>query len=480
MAGKSPEDDSTELDPSDGRKPVPVVPDHELLRCIGSGSYGEVWLARNVMGTYRAVKIVYRQTFANDRPYDREFSGIKKFEPVSRTHSGLVDILQIGRNDAAGYYYHVMELCDDVVSGQQIDPNNYVARTLGADLSNRGILPCEECLQLGLGLAAALAHLHRNGLIHRDIKPSNIIFVNGIPKIADIGLVADVGATRSFVGTEGFIPPEGPGTVQADIYSLGKVLYEASTGHDRQSFPELPTRLDEFPNQKEYLEFNEVILRACESDIHRRYRSADAMHSDLLLLRAGKSIKRLRLLEQRWGQVKRIALLATASLAVAGVVVYQVIRENRFAAERRQQQVGQNVARGNQAVDEGDLLGALPPLVEALSLESNDPQAAETHRIRIASVLEQCPRLVRMWFPAGMLNNAEFSTDGRWMVTAGKNGDAAIWVVNQDDLAPIPIDGKEELESASFSHDGRRLLTSGTNLVWLRTIGAKTPTLRLE
>src|SRR5262249_30796871 len=36
------------------------IPDHELLRCIGSGSYGEVWLARNIMGTYRAVKVTYR------------------------------------------------------------------------------------------------------------------------------------------------------------------------------------------------------------------------------------------------------------------------------------------------------------------------------------------------------------------------------------------------------------------------------------
>jgi hypothetical protein len=48
---------------------LPAVPDHELLRCIGRGSYGEVWLARNVMGAYRAVKVVYRATFDHDRPF---------------------------------------------------------------------------------------------------------------------------------------------------------------------------------------------------------------------------------------------------------------------------------------------------------------------------------------------------------------------------------------------------------------------------
>ena len=85
--------------------------------------------------------------------------------------------------------------------------------------------------------------MHRHGLVHRDIKPSNIIFVNGIPKLADIGLVARAEATLSLVGTEGYLPPEGPGTAQADIFSLGKVLYEMATGRDRQEFPELPTNL---------------------------------------------------------------------------------------------------------------------------------------------------------------------------------------------------------------------------------------------
>src|SRR4026208_1554578 len=91
----------------------PQIPDHQLLRCIGRGSYGEVWLARNVMGTCRAVKGVYRDSFEDARPFERELSGIRRFEPVSRLHDGLVDILQVGRNDPEGYFYYVMELADD-------------------------------------------------------------------------------------------------------------------------------------------------------------------------------------------------------------------------------------------------------------------------------------------------------------------------------------------------------------------------------
>src|SRR5947207_9251297 len=92
----------------------PSIADHEMIRCAGRGSYGEVWLARSVMGTFRGIKIVYRRTFDNDRPFDREFEGIQKFEPVSRTHPGFVSILHVGRNVQAGYFYYVMEVADDL------------------------------------------------------------------------------------------------------------------------------------------------------------------------------------------------------------------------------------------------------------------------------------------------------------------------------------------------------------------------------
>src|SRR5207344_2147329 len=60
-----------------------------------------------------AVKVIYRQAFEHDRPYEREFEGIQKFEPISRLHESQVDILHVGRNDAEGCFYYVMELADD-------------------------------------------------------------------------------------------------------------------------------------------------------------------------------------------------------------------------------------------------------------------------------------------------------------------------------------------------------------------------------
>ena len=71
---------------------VPAIPDHEVICQIGRGSYGEVWLARNKLGTLRAVKIVHRAAFEESAPFEREFRGIQKFEPISRSHPGLVNI----------------------------------------------------------------------------------------------------------------------------------------------------------------------------------------------------------------------------------------------------------------------------------------------------------------------------------------------------------------------------------------------------
>lgn len=85
----------------------------ELLERIGSGAYGEVWLARNLAtGAARAVKIVFRSTFRDERPFNREFEGIKKFEAISHTHPTQLALFQVGRNDAAGYFYYVMELAN--------------------------------------------------------------------------------------------------------------------------------------------------------------------------------------------------------------------------------------------------------------------------------------------------------------------------------------------------------------------------------
>ena len=294
---------------------IPRIPDYKLIKRVGRGSYGDVWLARGVTGLYRAIKIVWRDRFSEASPFDREYFGVKRFAEISLLDSNQLAVLHIGRNDdiSGGYFYYVMEIADDLETGSQINPDSYKPHTLREKLKLGNEIPVAECLNLGVNLAHALETLHGHGLVHRDVKPSNILLVNGVPKLADIGLVSDLQDGMTFVGTEGYIPPEGPGKPQADVFGLGKVLYELATGLSRKSFPKLPTTLASRSDAKALLELNEILLKACDPDPNRRYQHAEELRQALLLVEAGKSVRRLYAAE-------RGIRLAMRWLSVLGVI----------------------------------------------------------------------------------------------------------------------------------------------------------------
>src|SRR5262245_2637842 len=97
---------------------APPILDYDLLRAIGRGAYGEVCLARNVTGSLVALKIVHRFAFDHDRPFEREFDDIKRFEPISRSDPSQLAIFHVGRGD--GFFYYVMELADQAEPGPNI------------------------------------------------------------------------------------------------------------------------------------------------------------------------------------------------------------------------------------------------------------------------------------------------------------------------------------------------------------------------
>jgi hypothetical protein len=387
--------------PDPGPHTPPADLDFQIVRLIGQGGYGDVWLVRDPSGKHFACKVVYRESFREDRPYQREFEGIEKFEPVSRDSESQVKILHVGRRDAAGYFYYIMELADDVQSGAAITAESYVPKTLKSEAQRRGRLPARECVQIGLSLSAALDNLHRHGLIHRDVKPANIIFVNGVPKLADIGLVTDLDVTVSYVGTEGFIPPEGPKSAQADVYALGKVLYEIATGKDRMEFPELPENFSDFPDRELLLELNAVIIKACEADPDQRYASAEVFHDDLALLSAGKSVRKARAARRRRGLVLRLSLgiAALAAIAAGGfylVTLLRAPRTNPSPEGRIPWPAAHDLAENEAKLKEDyrmQLDSGSPPVRQQAALEllkrsgSNGDPAFEAASLRVAGLL---------------------------------------------------------------------------------------------
>jgi serine/threonine protein kinase len=265
---------------------LPDAPEYELFDPpFGAGGFGKVWLVRNAIGQWQALKAVYAAKFGDNRgPYDAEFNGLQKYKPVSEKHPGLLRIDLISRKKPEGYFYYVMELGDGIQPGWEKNPTSYKPRDLESvrKQAPSGRLAAAECVRMGTTLAEALDFLHQQGLTHRDVKPSNVIFVNGKPKLADVGLVTDIRPpelVNTWVGTAGYMPPppERPGTAQADIFALGMVLYVISTGKDPNFFPGLATVLMENSGRADFMRLNAIILKACQPDIKLRYQNVGEM-----------------------------------------------------------------------------------------------------------------------------------------------------------------------------------------------------------
>src|ERR1041385_6947969 len=378
-----------------GKSVTPQVACHRMLRRIGGGAYGEVWLAQADTDSYRAIKFVYRRNFEDERPYAREFKGIKLFEPISREHPGLVDVLGVTLDVTNPSLSYVMELADDATQPEVappdkaaganpsqkqriVNPDTYAPKTLHrilrpSDRSSEGErpgrhrLPAKTCVEIGCQLAAALSFMHERGVVHRDVKPSNVIFVNNQPKLADPGLAAGVGENVSFVGTEGYVPPEGPGEPQADIYALGKLLYEMMTGLNPQEdnsvspaekFPSLPTDWAESPDHEDLNDLCHIVLRACDRNLSRRYKTAQQVYSDLEMLRSGKSL-RMRKLQRKVRDMQAILAFAGIVLIVGFIVAGVWISAARADAQRRRRALAESL------LQTGDALAANHRFAEA-------------------------------------------------------------------------------------------------------------------
>lgn len=451
----------------------PEIPDHKLFKRIGTGAYGEVWLAQSALGTWRAVKVVRRDRFPEERPYEREKEGIRRFEPISRTHENLIDILQFGQlNGEVGFFY-VMELADSMApetagaADVPLHENTYHPRTLRAELLARDSLPFDECVRLGLALAGAIDHLHRAGLIHRDVKPSNIIYVNGVPKLADIGLVTGRDEAESVVGTRGYLAPEGPNTPQADVFSLGRVLYECSTGKDSQHYPEPRTDLGQLDDRTRWLELHSVIEKACDPSPELRYHSGAEMRAELALLATDGALREARRRERLIQKLKRLSWVASLTILVAAVLLW-LERQHSNEVEQAHLESHRHLhelitGNGVRLMDLGSHAESALWFAEALLHSDGDPVRERTHQRQLQAVLSRCARLVAIGTHKDSIRAIQFSPDGRVFATASADGSVKFWEALTGAPNSITLEQPGSVEGLQFSPDGRWLVTWGKN-----------------
>jgi len=207
------------LQPDDPRE----LGSYRLLRRLGAGGMGRVYLARSPGGRTVAVKVV-RQDLAADADFRRRFE-----------HE-----VEIARAVSGRYTAPVVDAAPDAAL-----PWLATSYVLGPDLTDvvnaHGALPEHTVRALGAGLAAALQEIHAAGLIHRDLKPSNVLLAADGPRVIDFGIARAVDGNRMtqtgvVVGSPGYMPPEQAlgrdvGT-PGDVFSLGAVLTFAATGHN--------------------------------------------------------------------------------------------------------------------------------------------------------------------------------------------------------------------------------------------------------
>ena len=256
---------SMELQKTASTSKPPHISDYQLICMIGEGAFGRIWLGRDALGLYRAVKVISYEDFDSLESYQAEYYGIRHYAPYSRKYEGLMEIHHVGIHKKDGYYYYVMDLADDLRETESIT-TDYKTKTLRAylDAQPGHRVSTHEALRIGIEVAESLSYLHSVDLVHRDIKPENILCINGKWKLADLGFVSRCGG-KTYVGSLGYIAPEGPGHPSADVHGVGKILYEMVTGNEVVDFPECPSWIfDDESEASHFQEFNAIILKAAD------------------------------------------------------------------------------------------------------------------------------------------------------------------------------------------------------------------------
>ena len=312
----------------------------ELVEQIGSGGCGTVWKANDLeLKRTVAIKIPRKRSIGSDG--EEQF--LQEARAVAQlNHSGIVTIHEVGRDDDRLY------IVSDYIKG--VDLSEWLtAKTMST----------QEAATLCIAVANALHHAHEKGIVHRDLKPANIMLnSDNTPLVMDFGLAKrDIGQVTMtmdgrILGTPAYMPPEqarGEGHQvdrRADIYSLGVILYELTTGERpfRGAAKMLLQQVvnDEPTSPRKLMgsigrDMETIILKCLEKDPASRYDTANDLAADLRAWLSHKPIAarpvgvfgRIR----RWRIRNKV--IANLTLAFFVMLIMMLVVVSSFAIQAR-------------------------------------------------------------------------------------------------------------------------------------------------
>jgi WD40 repeat protein/tetratricopeptide (TPR) repeat protein len=337
-----------------------------------------------------------------------------------------------------------------------------------------------------------------------------------VPKVIDFGIAKATAGNlpdetlvtgfEQLLGTPPYMSPEQSVLsrleidTRSDIYSLGALLYELLTGKTpfsskrllalgldelrriiREEEPARPSARVRAMSEEEQTalkwncrtdaskliqqlqgDLDAIVIKCLQKQPGQRYQTAQELSEELgrVLRREPILARPIRLPTRAWRWCRRKPVIATLS-AVTVLLLLAVAIGSPIAAlkiERERQRVQRNVihqyvASGNRLQDQGDLIGALPWFAKALE-EDQDPARGQLHGLRLASALQQCPKILQMWFHNAAVIDAQFSPNGRWVLTASEDGVSQVWDVNTGESVSPPLKHNGHLRHALFTPDG--------------------------
>lgn len=264
--------------------PDQMVGKYRIVRSLGSGGFGAVYLAEDqFIGKQVALKVPHRQNLG----MDALAAEAKLMAPLS--HPNIVQVLTADQDPASGAFFIVME---------------YVAgESLAERLTRVGSLEEPKTLSISMEVVDAVRHAHANSVLHRDLRPSNVLLTGtDQAKVVDFSisrLMDQVPYASTRIGSPPYMAPEhfqGRATFASDLYSVGVMMYEMVTGV-LPFFDINPARIEELvaqgrftppnlKNRKVGKELSDIVVRAMARDLSQRYRTAAELLEDLRRLKS--------------------------------------------------------------------------------------------------------------------------------------------------------------------------------------------------